>query len=358
VIIPGFLALDAIVTRSASALRGAWRHWIVFAAVAAVTIAPLASYAILFPESFFQRQALLSPTNESRALLPEHETIPTRFVAYVRSVLGPGDPYLVHNVPGAPLISPWLAPLFVVGLALLLGRLRAANARFLLVWLAVVLSTAALPRDAAPNTMRVTGMLPALALVPALGMVWIVQQARRWRLVPIAASAAALLLGVVIVEAGWRHTTAWRASPALALTFDADMVDLASRMTDRGDEPGMAYLIALNPQYAPAYRHATIDFAYRGRAPFTWLRVDETTAPAAVAAAVGDHRTVQVFTRNQDRAAPPDHNELIGFLLRRQGALVAEEQAPWFRMQTYRLVEPIWPTLAPHGERPVDALFG
>ena len=80
-----------------------------------------------------------------------------------------GDAVVDKNIPGRPLFDPLSALLALFGLALTVRRLRQPVYGFLMIWLVVMLAPSFLAIDGTPNYFRITGLIPALFMLPALG---------------------------------------------------------------------------------------------------------------------------------------------------------------------------------------------
>lgn len=114
-----------------------------------------------------------------------------------------GDPSTFHNLPDLAVFDPFSAVLFVVGLGLLLGALARGprgprdQAVLLVLWLGIMLLPTLLS-DRPPNYSRAIAALPVIALLPALGLDWLLgrlpeeRAAWRWGLAGAALAVAGL----------------------------------------------------------------------------------------------------------------------------------------------------------------------
>ncbi|MDW8252412.1 MAG: glycosyltransferase family 39 protein [Chloroflexota bacterium] len=356
-VIPGYLVLLALVGRSPQLLWERRREWLAFALAAAAVAMPLALYVVTNPGVFFERQLALM-TNDGR-LAGGHGYV-GRLAGMLRMFFLEGVSSPLQSYPGDPAFTPVGGALFVGGLAVALRRLREPAFQFILLWLAVFTLAAALPRDAAPHFIHGAGVLPVLFLFPALGLVAAVDGARRLgrqTAARLAAGAAAVIVAGNFAW-GWnRYFSDYRALPGLAAAYDADLVDVANAMNDRS-RPATAIVIPIGAGYLPGWSHPTVEFLYRGDAPFRFLRIDEASVAAELAALAGERREVTVIELSRARMAPPDTKQIVDFLLRRQWQLVHDEAHASYRLASYRLDEPLWPALAPDGEQPAALEFG
>ena len=95
-----------------------------------------------------------------------------RFLPFLGDVLGmflvSGDHNLVSNMPSRPVLGPFLALPFLIGLGMTLRRFWRLGRLFLLAGLGVMLLPTVLS-DYAPNFFRAIGALPFTALLIAYG---------------------------------------------------------------------------------------------------------------------------------------------------------------------------------------------
>lgn len=354
-IIPGFIAARAVVDLSLRDLWARRREWAVFALVAVLAISPLAIYGLTHQEDFFRRQAAISPLNEAKNPEPPAVRIGKSLIATMPMFFVEGDLRIYRNLPGKPVFDAWLAPFFLIGLGLAIKRVRTPANLFILLWFGILVAASAVPLGVVPHNSHAIGLLPIVYVFPALGLVETVLWAAR-RKVPIRATAsvaAALVLLTAVVSIK-QYFVDWRALDS-GFQFDSDVAEIANTMNDSGNQPDLAYIIEISRLYPPSYIHGTIDFLYTGSAPFNYLRVDEEGVAANLAKDVGAKRRVIKFERSIERDVPADNQEIVDFLLRRQGSKLDEVPRNGYRYTSYRVDEPLWPSLAPGGWRPASA---
>ncbi len=150
-----------------------WRGVGLAALAALVTVAPLAAYAVGHPDVVLGRPGQVSVFNpvihggDPWGTLVAH-TLRTLGMFFVR-----GDRIWRHNVPWRPAFDPVLGGAFVLGLLVALRRARQDPAAgFVLVWTAVMSLPTLLAEDA-PHFLRSVGVLPVVAILPALGLDWL-----------------------------------------------------------------------------------------------------------------------------------------------------------------------------------------
>jgi 4-amino-4-deoxy-L-arabinose transferase-like glycosyltransferase len=238
-------------------LRRQGRGLLLAALVALIVAAPLGLYFVTHPANFLQRPA-------SVALLGGEGTRASPWLAWIDNlprVLGmffvQGDANPRSNLPGRPALDPFLAVLFLAGLAwALVGSLRGRWRRTLpLVWLGVMILPT-LVTDDAPHFGRAIGATPALALLCALGGWAVWQGARRLGghgvsvVVGLLLAVGAIFSGASTARA-YFHT--WAESPDLFYAYDVGLVEIAGRINAQpADED-----VYLTPT---AHDHYTLQF--------------------------------------------------------------------------------------------------
>ena len=139
---------------------------LVFAAIVClVSLGPVVKFALLETDQFLTRQR---QTSLFTHLAPGERRGPIidNIVAYLRMYLDVGDRNGRHNIPGEAMLSSWVAPLAVLGLALALRWIRRPIAAGMIAWfiLALVPGVVSVPFEA-PNSLRAVGtIMPVLCL--------------------------------------------------------------------------------------------------------------------------------------------------------------------------------------------------
>jgi hypothetical protein len=213
---------------------------VVTAVVALVVFAPEGWYFLNHPGDFVERADAVSVFNENlnqgdaaRALIYSGER-------YLGMFTFGGDPQWDRDIPGRPIFDPLSSVLLGLGLVRLLwDARRSPRAVFVLLWLAIMLVPGILAVRNAPNTLRVTGVIPAIFALPALGADWIwsiwERRARRaLRLAPVA------MVGLGVVGGGLvtyhDYFDYWARTRSVSETWDADRwtaVDAGQRLAAR-----------------------------------------------------------------------------------------------------------------------------
>lgn len=150
------------------------------------------------------------------------------------SLRGDDDPR--SNLPGRPALDPFLSLAFIVGCGVSVVRGKRSQYGFLLLWLGVMLLPTTLS-EYAPHFRRAIGVMPAVALLVALGLAKLIDLleglVRRWsswadrtpRWVSISLIAGGLLISGLITFRD--YFLIWGPSNDLFYAFDVGLVDMA-----------------------------------------------------------------------------------------------------------------------------------
>ncbi len=334
--------------------KGFWREYgpqaVVCVVTAIVVFLPLGAYFATHSDAFLRRAGEVSIFNpEKNPQGPLYS-----FVLSTVKVLGTynvqGDPLWRHNLPGRPAFDVLTSVFFFVGLGLSLLRWKERSYSLLLLWL-VVLSLPPIltpPRDV-PHFSRSIGALPAACVFPALG----IQTAWRWlrdrrpsawfRAIAASGVVAVLLASATLTVRD--YFVVWAGYPELREHyFDGQFVDLAAAMNDL-DEPGAVWLLPISSLASPHDEpgHHTVEFLYRGVAPFYFLRLDESAVATELSTLTRDHdRALLVDYKNYvlEEAynfIDADPKRLAPFLLGKYGEEVEQHSFESFDIRAYAL---------------------
>ncbi len=193
---------------------------------ALVVAAPLIRYAIAKPEYFFARAARTARVNS--AVTAEGGSLRDNVQKVLLMLHLRGDANARHNFPNQPMLDPITGGLFFLGLARLArGRERrgesgeetgAARVGALAFWLLPLVPSAL--SDSAPHALRAAAAIPAVCLISALGLEWLVCLTGSRRALAVGLVTAALVaVSAFNYQAYFRQ---WASSPAVAAAFNAD----------------------------------------------------------------------------------------------------------------------------------------
>jgi 4-amino-4-deoxy-L-arabinose transferase-like glycosyltransferase len=204
-----------------------WPGVIYFALGTLITLAPLAGYTITHWKAVMGRPGQVSVFNPALhqgrpwAVLGR-QLLQTLGMFFVR-----GDTIPRHNPPGRPVFDPLLGAAMVGGLALALGRARRRDtgSALTVLWTGLMLAPTWLAWDA-PHFLRAVGVLPVVAVFPALGldaaMCWLAQRRGRFWATALAGAVLAASLG----QTGQDYLQ-YSAEPETDYAFEAAATELA-----------------------------------------------------------------------------------------------------------------------------------
>lgn len=208
----------------------AWHGLLLLGVVALMTALPLLCYALRHLDTFLARSAQVSIFNP---LINQGDVTGT-FLRHLGKTFAMfnwrGDFIPRHNMPYRPVFDPLMGVLFLLGLAISLGRaFQHQEYAILLIYWLTMLTPTILAEDA-PHFLRAVGILPALFAFPAVGLnaVWEALQARspRW----VASLLAILLIGtrlcVTVNDYFLRHMR----SETVYYHFESGATELASEI--------------------------------------------------------------------------------------------------------------------------------
>jgi hypothetical protein len=166
------------------------------------------------------------------------------------------------NLPGRPALDFFMAAVFAIGIVVSVARWKKPAYALLLIWLTVMTLPSALT-EFAPNFRRAIGAMPAVILLCAVGLNWIVEigswksHSKIWRF------AVAGLLALGLAFSAWSSFDAyffqWARGVGLYYSFDAGLLNVARALAAR---PANEQL-CLSPDY---HDHPTVLWALDGRA--------------------------------------------------------------------------------------------
>ena len=273
------------------------------------------------------------------------------------SVLGfRGDPNWRDNYAGQPMLNPWEAFFFWLGVGMAVWRWqRRPVYRLLLLWLAVLILPATLALDnMSPNTMRMIGAAPAIYLLVGVGMWEAFQFLReRCRALPWRASlifqenntraaiaVGAVVIGLILVQGVITYRTyfqKWAAAPEVNELYKTMWIELARTLNAQPSDTDMVYLI-------PGIEGDNgFEYLYVGSAPVHVIpthtvHLNMTNLPKNIEstlAAMENLSTVKVVEAKIGSYWIEDDSVPFDFLLRKYGRYVGSDEFAGFRVHNY-----------------------
>jgi 4-amino-4-deoxy-L-arabinose transferase-like glycosyltransferase len=318
--------------------------------VAVLVFAPLGVYFATHSDAFLRRAAEVSIFNPEKN--PDGPIL--SFARSAMRILGAynfrGDPLWRHNLPGRPGFGLLTSVFFFVGLGVSVGRRKDPANLLLLFWLVIMSLPPILtpPRDV-PHFSRMIGALPAACVFPAIGVHAACRWARtRWpsRTASYAFATGVLIMLVTSLALTFRdYFMVWAGNGDLRdHYFDGQFLDLGNAMNGLDDAEAVWILpiSALSSPHDEAGHH-TIEFTYRGQAPFHFLNLDEATAAEELSHLTRGHaRALVVKYKNYAleeayNYIDADPKELVPFLLGKYGQQLEQRSFDKFDVVTYEL---------------------
>ena len=316
--------------------------WIgTFAGAAALVAAPLLVYFAMHPEHFILRSESISVFQPAQSLADQLQVFLANAWQHL-SVLGfRGDPSWLHNFAGRPMLNPWEAFFFWLGVGMAVWRWQRRPAyRLLFLWTGVLLLPAMLAKgDVVPNTMRMIGATPAIYLLVGVG-IWEMFRFLRDRFFRESETRAAIVMGVavsgvILTQGVISHRTyfqKWAVEPEVYRVHDVEWANLARLLNEQAPGADTVYLI---PNYD---WHFGFEYLYQGAAP---VHVFHTIAPGLAQeiksrlSAMENLSTVKVVEWDANAAWIGGRTGLISVLLDKYGRYSGSDEYADFQIHTY-----------------------
>lgn len=242
---------------------------LLLAFIALIVLAPLLTYFIQNADAFWVRITQVAPS-DGEAL-----TIWESLLLSLKMFFISGDPYIRFNIPTRPIFNPLMGGLMGLGYLLLLIRGWKAKARWqktavLLLLLApfiMILPTALATSEIVPSNLRAIGMMPFLYYLPAITIVWIIDQ--KWLPQFEQSWLPVILIIVVLIGNTFETATAyfkqWGEDEALFLETDGDLAAVADFLDQLALTDETIFVAS------PHYQHPTIAFLSKRYEQVKWL---------------------------------------------------------------------------------------
>ena len=339
------LGLSFLIPFGPDSMRKARANWpkaVVFVAAAGLVAAPILIYFVMNPDDFFYRSQEISLSQDRQR---------TPLGAFLKNVADylllfgfRGDRNLEYNFAGRPVLSPWVAPFFWVGVGCSIWCWRRRPAyRLLLIWLGVMLLPAMLfyNKGHGPNSLRIIGAAPAIHLLAGVG-IWEAIHLLRGRILnrkEIGATTVVgvLVIGLVLVKGTLAFRTyffEWVGTPQYYAAADAELAAVAQVLNAQSTDADMVNLIP----YSLSNGHYGFEYLYQGAAPAHVIHATMTHLPSRVESILADREKltrVNVVDWDDDLDWIGGGEEYTVALIGKYGTYLGSEQHPFFRIHTY-----------------------
>jgi 4-amino-4-deoxy-L-arabinose transferase-like glycosyltransferase len=204
-------------------------HLSIVGLVALIAFAPLGTYFLTHPGSFYERVGQTSILSSSEGATGHLRAIGKGLKDTLLAISFYGDLEPTTNLPGRPILNGLLSLLFFAGVLISLFRIRKPAYLFILSWLALMAVPAVLSQQG-PIAKRAIGTLPAVMMAMAIGALvpWDVLSAwverRGWRQakgISLAALVAILAIFLYSTALTYRdYFIVWAGDPDLFTHFE------------------------------------------------------------------------------------------------------------------------------------------
>ena len=341
-----FLGLSFLLPPGASAkerVRAELPRAAVFLGVTGLVAAPILIYFALHPDHFFMRSNMVSILQPGRGPMATLVAFLDNVWDHLLAFGFRGNDYWRFNVPGRPLLNPFEAIFFWLGIGMAMRRWQRRPAyRLLLLWLGVLMLPAMLSRDDyVPHFMRMMGATPAVYLLTGVG-VWEAFRFLRERYFRQSGIKSAVVLatvasGLILAQAVSTYRTYfdnWAASPEMNVTYDVGWTKLAQALNQQPYDADMVYLI-------PRKRHGGhpgFDYLYHGAAPLHVIYADLPSLAQKIESTLAPMEnlsTVTVVDWNPDAPWAGSGYQNITALLDKYGRYLGRDEYGTFRFHVY-----------------------
>ncbi len=227
---------------------GGWiRRLLAFGIASAVVASPMVAFSLVNARSANERVSEASVFTQTEPITALKESV----LGVLGMFTARGDDMWKYNLDAQPIFSGFVAFAFVLGLVLLVFRVRRLSAAAIVIWIVVMALPSALATES-PHFIRIAGIAPFIFVVPAVAIetLW-AWAGRAWRPMdawtPFAAVALLVSLGSI---SSHDYFSVWARSSQTGPAFAVDVSEAARLL--RGvviDKP--VYLS--NDPYEPRY---------------------------------------------------------------------------------------------------------
>ncbi len=351
-----FNHLRSISRRLSEGVRASLPKILPFLGVAGAVAAPLLIYFALHPEHFISRSGQLWIFHPSHSQGDPLGAFLRNVWEHLLAFGVRGDPWWPYNFDSRPLLNPFEAFFFWMGIGMAVWHWRRPEYRLLVLWWAVMLLPAVLALENPPNTIRMMGMLPAAYLLVGVGM-WEAfrflrerYRAQQWRafnffrkMIP-AIAVGTVASGMVLAQGLITYQTyfhQWAATPAVIRIYQTELIHLSRMMNAEPPNSGIVYLIpgGYRQLFLPEeFREYSFDFLYQGTAPAHLFHTAMPNLAQTIESALAVQEnlsTVKVVDWNDDIDWSGDEAERIAALLGKYGRYVSSDAYVDFQIHNY-----------------------
>ena len=231
----------------------------------ALVFLPEGFFFLRHPETFFERAQEVTIVNPALQKGDLGQTLLDSASHTLGMFATRGDSNWGRNLPGWPIFDPLSALSMLMGIALAVRRIRQPAYALILIWLVVMIVPGLIATKETPNYLRVTGIIPAVFILPALAAAWLWEV---WethapavlRALPVLLVMLALLGGSIHVYHSyfglWSKLTvalqSFGADRFFALGIARDIASAEGKLVfvtgNQHEHPGMRYILSGQPE--------------------------------------------------------------------------------------------------------------
>lgn len=338
--------------------------WIcVFVFVAGLVAMPILIFFAQNPDQFFNRSGKVWFFRDEQGSLLG--IFLTNIWEHLLAFGFRGDQNEIYNFAGQPMLNPWEAVFFWLGVGMTIwGWKRQAVYRLLFLWLAVLLLPAFLAREGgAPNTIRMIGAVPAVYLLVGVG-VWEAYRFFQTRFFrqdgKFAFAVGVLVSGTILIQGVstfLTYTQRWATSQKTHREFHGEMVDAALMLNEQPNDADSVFLFPYshwhwNFEYIykglPPDEHISLDYSsprlkdhYKEVAPIIFLYTpDLTNKVESALASVDKASAVRVFDWDNNRIWGDGRDDYTVALVGKYGRYLESAKYRGFQVHTFTDLDP------------------
>jgi len=266
--------------------------------------------------------------------------------------------WLTGQAPGNLIMPIPLTLLFIIGLAVSIGRAHRPPYLFsLLSWLIMIIPSVLSP-DSIPHSARALGAAIGAYTLVAVGMLtvaelvyrllrtvidWLIRRTdvrrdRPTRTWVTAIVVCGIWLGTApTLYASYHYYFAvWPYTNDAQAAFHLYAVQLAAEMS-KETNPRAVFLLPRDTAAGDVNPNYTVIFLYTGRAGYAWVIDDERTIEQTINEALAGRDTAHVVRWKASKHTGADPKEIIRYYLEKRGHYVGTRRFEFFDFETYRL---------------------
>ncbi|HSH31531.1 MAG TPA: hypothetical protein VK963_02580, partial [Candidatus Saccharimonadales bacterium] len=224
-----------------------WQPVLISLVAALVAFAPMLAFGFKYPGDVFGARSSTSFTNPE---LNNGKPLQTLLDTTVKTALMfnvHGDDNYRHNLGGEPMLNVFVGIMFILGMLICLTRLTSPRYFALLAIFGVMLLPEVLTAEGIPHALRAIGAMPAVFVLAAIGIGYMLDQWYRTFPLNSAARGAGLgamlvLLGLTAFQGYMQYFVAWAHAPQTYEAYSEDAVAVAKFLNQTGFE-GQRYAV-------------------------------------------------------------------------------------------------------------------